>query len=274
MATHILVPLDGSTHARAAGQVALQIAAVYPDPHLVALHVVNVRPASGNFVADLPGLIGGAVVNDELAAQHQERGEQIVSDYAMKAAVRGVDVESVVEVGVVSKTILEHSHSADLVVMGIKGETEERFKGQGGEMSAWLPQQIATPLIMVPKHIDAISAFVLGYDGSPGAQHVARVIRALASKLEVPVHAIFVSEDGTGGEELHEVVEQMSDCTVHTHVVAGEHAHTTLVEKSSELGATVLGLGFKGAHPLRDFLFGTATERIIEKSDLAVLVVR
>jgi nucleotide-binding universal stress UspA family protein len=55
-------------------------------------------------------------------------------------------------------------------------------------------------------------------------------------------------------------------------VVQGTDPHLTLIETAERVDAQVLVLGFKGKSRLKDFLFGTNTERILLSGEVAVLI--
>jgi nucleotide-binding universal stress UspA family protein len=164
--------------ARAAGNLALQLAAAQPS-RLTAVHVVNVRSASGNILQDLPGHLGfePAVVSDEIVAAHTQAAQKLLTRFAELADEKGLDHEERIETGTVSATLLSLGEGADLVVMGVRGETEEKFSGQGGALCAWLPPRLDTPILWAVPGAAPIGAVALGYDGSPAAKHAVRAIR-------------------------------------------------------------------------------------------------
>ncbi|MFT4625189.1 MAG: nucleotide-binding universal stress UspA family protein [Myxococcota bacterium] len=277
MAIHILLPLDGSSSAAAATAVAIQLAGTLPDAHLTALHVVNVRPASGNFLEDIGGRLGfsPAIVSPEILASHHAASRSILEAAVAEGAAAGVKVATRTVTGVVSDEILKQSHDSDLVVLGIRGRTEDRYTGQGGEMSSWLPQRASVPVLLVPASIRQIKAVALGWDGSDAARHALRAVRTLASAARIPVHAIHVSPDGeTGQALLDELDGYASELDLHKHRAKGTKAHQTLVEEASRHGADVLAVGYLGRSKVKDLFFGSSTERLLIDQQLAVLVVR
>lgn len=273
MSLHILVPLDNSSFSAAAGQVAMQIAASQPS-RLTALRVVNVRPRSGNILEDLPGTIGfePAIVSPEVAQERDNEATALVVDWAQEARARGLEANGVVEVGIVSQIIRDHAERADLVVMGLRGETEERFPRQGGQLLGWLTPRIDTPVMWVTPGVTELTSVVVGYDGSDSAARAIRLIRRFIVPLGIPVHAVYVSSDGSGGEILDTLAEELPESKLHLHVVVGNKPHEALVKKAEALSAELVVLGFKGNNALKDALFGTTTEHILLKSRIAVLV--
>ena len=275
MSSHrILVALDGSSCSNAAAEVALQVTKSLPDTRLIGLHVVNVNPPSGNILKDVPGRIGfEPAVSPETNLAHEEDGASVLDQFRARADELGVHVECVMEHGAVHDVITHHAKHADLLITGLRGETEDRFPGQGGAHVSHLLQDVTVPMLIVPSNKAAIRSVAIGYDGSAGAAHALSAVRNYLSELLTAVHAIYVRESGEGDPSpLEDVVEHMEGCNVQTHVVDGDNVHEALATTAHETGADVLALGFRGRSRMRDFLFGSATEYIVLNTDLIILV--
>lgn len=274
---HILVPLDGSAYGRAAGQVALQLAEAHPDARVTALHVVNVRVSSGNLLKDLTGHLGfePAVVSDQIEKQHKAAGQAVLGTFATEAAGRGVKVATELVSGAVPAVITEQAADADLVVMGLRGETEERFPGQGGRLSVSLPSQVDTPLLLVPPGLGALRGVAVGYDGSIGARHAVRALRAVAAPLGLPVHGIYVRSgdgDDAGDALLTELADDLAPLQLERHVVTSDDPHAAILDVALTEGIDLVALGFTGRSKLRDFAFGTLSEAAVLAGSTAVLI--
>ncbi|MEM6928257.1 MAG: universal stress protein, partial [Myxococcota bacterium] len=169
-------------------------------------------------------------------------------------------------------TIKTHAAEADLVVMGLRGETEESFPKQGGEMAAWITQHVAVPVLFGTKGTRQITNIAVGYDGSESSKRAIAAVRRFLAPLALPIHAIHVSQDGSGEAILSEVDEQLPGCTIQHHAVTAPSIEDGLVDKALDLGAEVLVMGFSGQSAVKDFLFGTCTERVLISGELAVMV--
>ncbi len=266
---HILVALDGSSHAEAVTAVALQLAEAHENCTVTALHVVSVRMASGNLLADLPGHLGfePAIVSAEVESEHLANAKAIVGAFAKEAAARGIEVKEEVRAGAVPAVISECAADADLLILGVRGETEDRWPGQGGRLAASLPTH-NTPVLLVPKGLRAIEKVVVGYDGSQGAMLAVRAVRATLMALHPEIHGVFVGDDGTA------VLDELSDRIGHPvsrHVLSGD-PHEVLLELAKTLPADVVALGFSGHSKLKDFAYGTLGEKALLDATTAVLL--
>lgn len=274
MTCRILLCTDGSTFSRAATSVAIQIGAAHDDAVLVALHVVNVVGPSGNLLKDMPGRLGfePAVVSPEVEAAHTRKGEDMLAEVVRDAELAGVEVQAINDHGAVRERIAHHARHADLVVMGLRGTTEDSFPGQGGGNLDQAIEDLLVPVLFVARGHDKITGIALGYDGSDGAAQALKSAALVAEPTKVPVHAFYVSEDGSGGEILDECERIYPDLHVDRAVLRSDDPHTALAEAAIRAGANVLALGFRGRSKLKDFFYGTAAHYIIANTDLMVLV--
>ena len=266
----ILLALDGSTCAAAAAKIALQLAVAMPV-ELTAVHVVNVTTPTGDLLYDLPHRMGfePAVVTEQIFQQHVDAGEKVLAAFEKEARERGIACECRTLVGAVGASLLSAARHADLLVVGLKGETEDRFPGQGGARIASFLNDITVPVLVVPKACTKLSSVALGYDGSVGAAHAVSAVRRFMTPLGLKVHAIHIGEDAT---ILHEVNPNLKGLAITHHVIAGADPHEVLAKTANEKNADVLALGFRGRSRMKDFLFGSATEFIALNTKLALLV--
>lgn len=274
MSLQILLCTDGSTFSRAATKVALQLAAGVEDAHLTALHVVNVVAPSGNILKDAPGRLGfePAVVAPAVEASHTRHGEDVLAAVARDAELAGVEIQTINAHGAVAEQVAHHARHVGLVIMGLRGSTEDQFPGQGGGHLEPILSRLSVPVLFVGRDMDKVDGVALGYDGSDGAAHALKAVSRLCGPLKLPVHAIYVSPDGSGGQVLDEIDQHYPDLDLHKHVVADSEPHTAIARTAVSVGADVVALGFRGRSPMKDFLYGSAVTYILMNTELMVLV--
>lgn len=272
--TQILLALDGSEWASAASTVALDLEARVPDVALTGLHVVNVVKPSGNFLKDLPGRLGfePAVVEDDVEEAASEHGRRILGTFKVDAETAGLETRTILEHGSVAERILHHAETSDLLVMGFKGETEQRFPGQGGGTVAQIIECITVPVVLVPPNATKIDGVAIAYDGSDGARHALAAVRRIFEGSGVLIHAVFVTADGSGAEVLDDVEHGLSGCPVRKHVILSEDVRGGLKRALAETGAQLLALGFRGRSTLRDFFLGSTSEYLSVSGGTMVLI--
>lgn len=272
----ILVPLDSSTWSQAAQRVALQLAAARPGVHLHAMHVVNVRTASGNIISDIPGYAGfePAIVSPQAYEAHESAAQAMVDQFVKRALAEGASVDGSVAHGAVTAEIVKAADSAGLVVMGMKGESEDRYPGQGGAQASNALPLLDTPTLLVPRTVTRIQSIAVGYDGSAGARHALRSASALA-ELGFPLHLIHVGAVGDEDPLIEAEGFLSADLQerTHRHYVTGDSVHEALQDAAAEANANVLALGFRGADPLKNALFGSSREYLLGASATVALLI-
>ena len=114
MASHVLVPLDGSPQAWAAFEYALD---EHPDASVTLLSVINPMDAGYSAETALPSAA------EEWYESAKDAAEGRFDEAAELAAERGVPIETVLDVGRPSATIVEYAdeHDVDVIVMGSHG---------------------------------------------------------------------------------------------------------------------------------------------------------
>ncbi len=114
MADRVLVPVDGSEHARRACEL---VWAEFPDATMVLLHVINPAEAGYSTQASFP------TFSEEWYDREQDRAEDLFDELEAEARTAGVDVERLVEVGKPTRVIVEvaDEHDVDHIVMGSHG---------------------------------------------------------------------------------------------------------------------------------------------------------
>ena len=171
MTTRLLVPIDESPWSLSAVDLALWIAgqsrtryeaALVADPartgparspvEIEALHVVGVTQVSGRWIEDMAGLLGfePVVVPEQVEAFFRDRGKKLLDAVRGRATAANVPTRSTLVTGNVVDTICAHAASSDLVVMGLRGETEERFPGQGGSVTERVPPNVGMYIECLP----------------------------------------------------------------------------------------------------------------------------
>jgi len=271
----MLLGVDGSACCKAATRIALDLLARVDGAELTALTVVNVVTSSGSFLKDLAGRLGfePAVVPPEVEQRFVEQAEELLAGIQARAEAQGLHVKTVLEHGAVLDRILHAARQADLLVIGNRGETEERFPGQGGAHVYDVVASAPCPVLIAPEGAEPVRHVVIGYDGSVAASHALGALRRLTDKIPLEVHAVLVDRDGHGDPHVLDVVaEQLPGAVVRTHVVQASMVREGVLKLAAQEHANLLAVGFEGKSRLRDFLFGSTAEYLLTDHSLMLLV--
>ncbi|MFW5937589.1 MAG: universal stress protein [Halanaeroarchaeum sp.] len=117
MTDSILVPVDDAEMSSHALEYAVT---EFDTEDITALHVLD--PSQ---IHTPSGIEAAAVSRAELLEMHRQRADDILEDAAATAAEHGVEIETAMHEGKVSRTILEYvdDHDVDQVVIGSHGRS-------------------------------------------------------------------------------------------------------------------------------------------------------
>lgn len=278
MTTSILVPIDESRFARHATTQAIALAARAGGAvTLTGLHVVNVTRLRGRFLQDLAGLLGAEpmVVPERVESHFVERGERLLAAFAAQAEAAGVPHRTLLDRGAVVSRLVHHAASHDLLMMGVRGETEEEFPGQGGGTAERVVRNLETDALMLSGEGDLAADVAVGFDGSDGSVLALRAAARLVERTGGVVHVFHVSEEPPTPDPLDEARRLLVElrATGKLSRIDGE-PHEALPAAAAAAGCGTLAIGYRGRSQLKDIFLGRTTEFLLGKVRLALLVAR
>jgi nucleotide-binding universal stress UspA family protein len=285
----ILVPTDGSDHARRAAEQAFSIAEAL-DATVHVLGVADLYEAAGPFDA------GG--VSQDFVERIADESRAHVDDVAEMAT--GVSVETHVEIGTPRKAILTFAdeYGADLIGMGTHGRSGVR-RLVAGSVAEHVVRHADVPVLTARASDHATRTdyerILVPTDGSTCADVAVEPAVTLAAAYDATVHALYVVdvEAVTTGSD----TAAMTDIVDHYESV-GEQATGKIARAAEEAGVDVVTaieegttvdtllsytddhdvdlvtMGTHGRGGLQRVILGSTTERTIRQSPVPVLSVR
>ena len=285
MFDRILVALDGSAEAQAAGRLGLRVAA-HLGSEVTAVSVIDVRVVEGPAVetlAPLWGEVTGRPFQPELLRLYRERADATLDDFSAAAENVGVPLTGrTADIGIAEEAILERAQHADLVVMGRRGE-HAGFGRQAVGATLWRVLHHAPCPILVGGSQPDFAAATAGRTGTPRLPLVAwdcsagsRAALDLAVRYAMAADAelrIVHGGDESCDAHLHEAHGILADAGAEWESARLDLSPADAVsEATTSWGADCLFMGAFGRGRLRDFLFGSHTGEILEAFEGPVFV--
>ena len=268
----IVVPLDGSTFAEQALDVAETLATKFKS------EVTLVSVVSGETAADTD------------ARGHASLGSTDVADYLLTEAQRlernGIETHFTIRRGSVASEVdnLADDMEADVVVLATHGRSGvERMLL--GSVAHDLVAITDTPVLLIRPTDDWKSRSVqfrrllVSLDGSEGAEAVLRFVRAIARKFESEIVLLSVPERDAEKETLERYLTQVATALqtrgykCRTLITGSSPARTIVDAAVSERADLVMmatrgrGAGTAGVD------LGTVTDRVVQQTQVPVFVV-
>src|ERR1700752_1616104 len=200
MIKNILIPLDGSEHARAALDYAIWLAEKF-DGMLIGQHIIDSISIEGAFFHDISGSLGFEPYLDfstKMREVLEERGKTILDDFAERCRQKKIKHQIFMDVGLIANEICERSKIADLVVIGHRGVNEEFSTGLLGTTAESITRKCPRPVFVSTKTFKAVENPLLAYDGSQRASAAMESAAEFCTVLHLPLTGLTVSRDESG----------------------------------------------------------------------------
>ena len=283
MICSMLAALDSSPCGRSASRYAAYLAEKL-GAAVEALTVIDIRPLEGPMLRDFTAHLGlepFETYTQALRDVLQQRANDVLTSFMDDAAVRNLPddrVSAPSEVGIVAETICRRSASADLVLIGQRGEYPAASGGLLGSTSEQIVRRACRPVLVCPEDFSPISHPLVAYDGSDlanGALHLAAdFARQLGTGLSVLVVVDGEGVDERGATQVSDrAVEYLAHAGVETRVETVEgHPEEAIVERSA--GHDLVVIGAFAHSRIRELFVGSVTAHVMRNSAAPVMLTR
>ena len=291
MFERILIALDGSADSRHAAALGIRLASRF-DSRITAQFVIDSRVTEGPAVetlAPLWGEISPRPFRAEVMQAWRDRSEAELSwidDRATEAGCRPVERHE--NVGLAEEAILARAVSADLVVMGRRGENAGFGRHPIGSTLARVLRHSPHPILAAERArpgdgasaeernlpADVPRVCLVAYDGrEPAARALDLAIR-YCSTAPAEIRLL------TAGDEDSEALLEPAHRLCHDHDIAWESVRLdaepadAVAEAIQRWSADCLFLGAFGHGRLYDLFLGSRTEEILGAVSVPAFLVR
>ncbi|SNZ17973.1 Nucleotide-binding universal stress protein, UspA family [Natronoarchaeum philippinense] len=288
MYDRILVPTDGSEHARRAAAHAESLASAF-DATLHIVSVVDLQAAAGPFDA------GG--LEPEFVERLDANGRELVES-TVDALDGSADVHTEIVRGRPADSILEYAadNGVGLIAMGTHGRSGIR-RYVAGSVAESVVRRADVPVFTVratdrSRLDDGYDDVLVPTDGSEHALAAAEHAVALAGASGARIHALNVVDVGVASsspdltppttllDQLRDAGERATDAVAERADEAGLDAETevregfpaqTVVEYADEADIDLIAMGTAGRSGIGRHLVGSTAAKVIRRAEMPVL---
>jgi len=270
MFRRILVPTDGSEQAFKSLQYAIGWAKEMQGV-IVSLYVIDIKLLEGPLFRDVGSILEIAPLTNyqnQIQSLLEERGKKALNISEAECIKNNIPCEKILQIGIVSTTILEQSELCDIVIMGKSGEHARWSEGfLGGTTQAVIRRSKQSEFRRGP--------FLLAYDASSSAREALRISAELAKLWETPCHIVYVSNPPEE-EILNEAINCLKTKQVpfFSHLVQDSFPVSGILNTAKEIKAELIVMGAFGKNRLYEWLLGSNTRSVIHESTYPVLLTR
>jgi nucleotide-binding universal stress UspA family protein len=273
----LLIATDGSVYADVATECGAWLASRL-GARIRVLYVMDARRLASHFIKHISEILGSFPsegITDRVRDYYRKQGNEALKRAASISERYRVTCETDLQTGNVVKIVADASVDADLLVIGERGEDEEFETGFLGSVSEKLVRKVNRPVLLTGLEFREFRRALLAYDGSEGARGAMRMLARLAVALGMDVDAVQLVEEGEPTTVLKEVVSYFKEYPVHlsTHYLTGD-SHSVIIDHAKEIGCDLMVMGAYQNRLADSLALGTATDYLVRKSPVPVLVYR
>ena len=251
------------------------------------LHVLERHASDPTIAADRSGRLGvhsreallKELVNldEQRNRLEQESGRHLLDEAAEQVRRGGIEeIRLRLVHGELVDQLSDHATDAELVVIGRRGESEDRAEAHLGRNIERVIRATHLPVLVAVQAFRPIRRFLVAYDGGFTSE------KAITSLLNQPLlkgaegHLLTVGE-GSDNERnrLAHAVARLRDAgySVTEHLRPGDPEHV-IQDIVDELDVDLLVMGAYGHSRIRKLIIGSTTTAVLQSSAVSTLVVR
>jgi len=278
MFKHILVATDGSAHAESAARYAISIAERY-EAVLDAVYVTDIKMLEGPFLRDISASLciePGGDYQRNIAVILEKRGQAALASVSAMCASAGMDCQTHLVTGTVTRSICEYARLADLLVIGQHGEHAAWADGLLGSTVDSVVRRAERPVLVAGVAYREFGRVVAAYDGSDASLKALRVAATLCTEWPLPVTVVAGATDEDAGQKLIDEARSYIDTynlDAEFETVPGEPAQA-IIECATKVGADLIIMGAYGHTRVRNLILGSTTSHVVRHSPVPVLLNR
>lgn len=278
MIKNILVPLDGSSHSRAALDYGLWITEKF-DGTVFGQHVIDTVSIEGTFFHDISGSLGFEPYLDfstKMREILEERGKAILEEFNERCKQKGIRHETSIDMGIIPNEICERSKVADLVVLGRRGINEEFSTGLLGNTAESVTRKCPRPVFVSSDKFKVIERPLLAYDGSQRASSAMESAAEFCTHLSLPLTVLTLTKEEKMGEKvLQEAKSYLGSYGIVTqYELARGYPEQKIVDYLVNFNYDLLFIGAYGHRRIIEMVLGSTTEYVLRKSPCPVFLNR
>jgi nucleotide-binding universal stress UspA family protein len=283
MIENILVAMDDSPHSWAARRYASALAHGY-GAVVKALSIGDARVAVPLGWWDYKALAhvppAGLREPSEGVATLERSVEQACLDLLAQAREQfeeeGVTYRTLYRHGVPADLIVEEARTADLVMLGHRGEGTMFMGVTMGSTACSVARRVNKPVLIAPRAYVPLNRILLAYDGSRHADRAMQWAADLALTFQLPLVLLTVHKYPIVAESrIAKAAEYLRTFRVpfETMLRRGDVSHEIL-GTATEKDCQLIIMGAYGHNPLREMLLGSTTEEVMNLTPVPLLLVK
>ncbi len=243
---------------------------------LRVVYVVDARLVNMSYWTDYGALsVPTTTFSEEMNSMLQGQGKELLQRIERLAEEDGLSCETEIRTGLPANQILEAAQTADLIVLGRRGESSKLEESRGlGTVAERVVRGSHQPVLVAAEAFRPFERIVLGYDGSERAREAMVYASELAQRLSLPLLALSVHDDETLALERLEAVRSYVEgrkLKLTTMALTGDAVEAIITQSHD---GDLIAMGAFGEGRIQAWLLGSTTESLLRATTQPVLLHR
>ncbi len=185
----------------------------------------------------------------------------------------GLRASSAIREGYPTVEICDECRSADLLVIGQKGENAHFKRSIVGSTTEDLVRTSPRPIVIVPTRRPAIKRVLYAYDGGRSSENALRFFVSSMKELADEFVLFDMTEPGAGDDASREI-DYLALHGIQARIVRRDEPQPlSIFDAARREDADLIVTGAHGKHKIKAYLLGANAAHLIRKSTVPVLVV-
>ncbi|MFO0980945.1 MAG: universal stress protein [Planctomycetota bacterium] len=275
MLRSLLIGLDGSPYSAAAIELCVAWAREF-EAALAGIAIIDDVTFAARGAAPLGGEAFKRHRDAVLLQEARQKIGQHLSEFTARAQQAQVAARIIDDIGVPAARIMEEAQAHDLIVLGQRTFYHLRHPDHDDETLHHVLKNAPRPVVAVPQKIAPGSTVLVAYDGSLQAARTLQAFEALGLHRARDLYVVSVDQDGEAAERVASRAKQFlaahgvmaMPCPTQTKEAPAD----VILAQAKALEAQVIVMGAYGKPALREFLVGSVTRQLLQKSPVPLFL--
>lgn len=226
------------------------------------------------------GRLRGIYVADPKDAESEASIEPIRQEFNRRTVEAGIPANFSVEWGIVARQVVARAAYSDLVMLALNRPPGLSILGRLASGLQTILKRTPRPVMVVPTAASPLQHALLAYDGSPKAEEALFVATYLASRWQIGLTVVTVSNNSNGKLEVATRIQSraktylgLAGVTANYLLPVGPTAQT-LLETAEQVAADFMIMGGFGLSSMKSLVLGSTLNRVLLEYKQPIIICR
>jgi nucleotide-binding universal stress UspA family protein len=226
------------------------------------------------------GRLRGIYVADPKDAESEASIEPIRQEFNRRTGEAGIPANFSVEWGTVARQVVARAAYSDLVMLALNRPPGLSILGRLASGLQTILKRTPRPVMVVPTAASPLQHALLAYDGSPKAEEALFVATYLASRWQIGLTVVTVSNNSNGKLEVATRIQSraktylgLAGVTANYLLPVGPTAQT-LLETAEQVAADFMIMGGFGLSSMKSLVLGSTLNRVLLEYKQPIIICR